>query len=181
MDNNGNFEQQFTQDLKTVAPAPVKAPSTGSNKVLLAVTIALIVITLVESIALVITLSNYFSITTADEEDYGTPSNEETTDDSNVGSFIYDDDYNLTSFSLNCIADDGAYYNFGTDNKFEQYNGAGSLAASGPYSITNDNLISLSGSNKVLYYDGFEIADGLTIYTCKEVATEADIDDSETE
>lgn len=178
MDNNGNFEQQFTQDLKTVAPAPVKAPSTGSNKVLLAITIALTVITLVESIALVITLSNYFSIVNGeDDAAYEIPSEEGYANEA----YTYDDEYNLISVNLDCVAEDGAAYELRADNKFEQYNGAGSLAASGPYTITNDSLISLSGSNKVLYYDGFEIADGLTIYTCKEVATEADIDDSETE
>ena len=178
MDNNGNFEQQFTQDLKTVAPAPVKAPSTGSNKVLLAVTIALIVITLVESIALVITLSNYFSIMNEGSDGIEEVSLEEEPDANN---YTYDNDYNLLASGLTCVAEDGSSYEFTLDNKYEQYNGAGSLAASGPYTITNDSLISLSGSNKVLYYDGFDLADGLTIYTCEEAVTEDGTNDVETE
>ena len=178
MDNNGNFEQQFTQDLKTVAPAPVKAPSTGSNKVLLAVTIALIVITLVESIALVITLSNYFSIMNEGSDGIEEVSLEEEPDANN---YTYDNDYNLLAFGLTCVAEDGSSYEFTLDNNYEQYHGAGSLGASGPYTITNDSLISLSGSNKVLYYDGFDLADGLTIYTCEEAVTEDGTNDVETE
>ena len=37
------------------------------------------------------------------------------------------------------------------------------------------------GSNKVIYFDGFDIADGLTIYTCEEATTEAGTSDTDAE
>ena len=170
MDNNGNFEQQFTQNLKATAPAPVPTTATaGTNKLPLVIAIALAAITLVESIVLIITLSNYFSLVNGDSDAYEIP----TEGSSDAEAYAYDDDYNLTAVSLSCVAEDGSSYKLTIDNQFEQYNAAGSLAASGPYTITNDNLISLAGSNKVIYFDGFDIADGLTIYTCEEATTEA--------
>lgn len=181
MDNNGNFEQQFTQNLKASAPAPTAATVSASpNKVSLVIIIALAAITLLESIVLIITLSNYFSIMNEGSDDIEEVSLEEEPDANN---YTYDNDYNLLAFGLTCVAEDGSSYEFTLDNKYEQYNGAGSLAASGPYTITNDSLISLSGSNKVLYYDGFDVADGTTIYTCEETAaaTEADTNDTEAE
>ena len=178
MDNNGNFEQQFTQNLKaTAAPAPMAtSTSSSASKLPLVIAIALAAITLVESIALVITLSNYFAITSGEDEGYEVPVDEVV--DAN---YVYDNNYDLTAINFTCTAEDGSYYNLTTDNQFEQYNGAGSLAASGSYTIKNDSLISLSGSNKVLYYDGFDIADGLTVYICEEVVTEANTNDSEAE
>lgn len=179
MDNNSNFEQQFTQNLKASAPASVTATTTASdNKLPLIVAIVLAVITLVESIVLVITLNNYFSlVNTGEEGDYEVPIEDESVDNS----YVFDENYNLIAVNLTCVADDGASYNFTTDNTFEQYNGAGSLTASGSYTITNDSLISLTGSNKVLYYDSLDVADGLTVYTCEEAATEANADDVDTE
>ena len=178
MDNNGNFEQQFTQNVKATTPAPVITPDTaGTNKLPLVIAIVLAAITLVESIALIITLSNYFALINEEPEGYEVPVEEPSEDDT----YIYDDDYNLTAMNLTCVAEDGSSYELSTDNQFKQYNGAGSLAASGPYTVTNDSLISLSGSNKVLYFDGFDIADGLTVYSCEEIVTEADTDDTEAE
>lgn len=179
MDNNGNYERQFAQNLKSATPIPMENASTGSNKLLLVITIMLAIITLMESIALITTLNNYFSImneeVVVDESSF----EEEPVYDA----YVYDDDYNLTAFNLICTTEDGSYFSFDSDKKFEQHNTTGAISASGSYTITNDSLITLSGSDKVLYYDGFDIADGLTIYNCEEnaVATEADADDSGTE
>lgn len=178
MDNNSNFEQQFTQNLKaSAATAPMESTNASSNKLPLAIAIALAAITLVESIALVITLNNYFSITNEEVTDYETSIEEEPIADA----YVYDDDYNLIAFDLICTTEDGSYYSFSSDKKFEQHNAIGAISNSGSYTIANDSLVSLSNGNKVLYYDGFDIADGLTIYTCEEVVTETDTNDSETE
>ena len=59
MDNN-DFEQQFTKNLKDSAPVvaqPMEA-SVGSSKLPLIVAIVLAVVTLLESIALIIALNN---------------------------------------------------------------------------------------------------------------------------
>lgn len=179
MDNNSNFEQQFTQNLKATAPAPAPTMTTaGTGKLPLVVAIALAAITLVESIVLITTLNNYFSLVNGDSDVYEVPVEGSSSD---TEAYAYDDDYNLTAVSLTCVAEDGSSYELTIDNQFKQYNAAGSLAASGPYTITNDNLISLAGSNKVIYFDGFDIADGLTIYTCEEATTEAGTSDTDAE
>lgn len=175
MDNN-SFEQQFTQKVKaTTVPLPTAPiPDNNSSKLPLIIAIVLALVTLIESIILIITLNNYFSITSVEgEEAYEIPEDEALLENA----YIYDDDSNLVAMSLSCTNEDGTYYNFNTDNQFEQHNANGALTTSGSYTITNDNLISLSGSNKVLYFDGFGIADGLTIYNCEEVATETDADE----
>ena len=168
--DNSNFEQQFKQNLKTPVETVPVATTANSSKLPLVIAIALAAITLVESIVLLITLSNYFAVTNEEPADWDIASEEEV----DSGVYTYDDNYNLTAFNLKCTAEDGSYYTLDTDNQYEEHNAADAIVASGPYSITNDSLVSLSGSNKVLYYDGFDIADGLTIYTCEEVITESD-------
>lgn len=172
MDNNSNFEQQFKQNLKATTPVqPVyeaRLESTGGSKLPLVIAIALAAITLVESIALVITLNNYFSYSDDYGEDEGYVAN------SYYDSvYSYNDDGDLTAMNLSCAAEDGSYYKLDTTNKYEFHNTTGAIAGTGTYAVTNDSLISLSGSDKVLYYNGFDIADGLTIYTCEEIATES--------
>lgn len=176
MDNSSNFEQQFTQNLKATAPqqpmmyeAKLEGTS-GNSKLSLVVIIALAAITLLESIVLIITLSNYFTAVNdyfAIEDDY---EGEEDiiSDDDIYNAYVYDSNYNLTAMELTCTADDGSSYSF---TKSNSYTGGGN---SGAYTITNDSLVSLSGSGKVLYYDGFDLADGLTIYKCETNATETD-------
>lgn len=167
MDNANNFEQQFSQNVKAAAVAPVPtANSEGSSKLPLVVAIALAAVTLVESIVLIITLSNYFALTNYTEDEYY--ESEEVYNESTADAYVYDDDYNLAAVGITCTAENGATITLDTTNKY-----SGSSLGSGTYTITNDSLISLQGSNKVLYYDGVDLADGLTIYTCEEVTSES--------
>ena len=175
--DNSNFEQQFKQNVKTSAMAPVPTASTGeTNKLPLIIAIVLAIVTLVESIVLIIALSNRPSVQTETSEnnDYQTPI---AYDDYIRSAYVYDDDYNLIAVNFSCVADDKSSYILTASNYFEQRDSAGSVTASGDYSISNDSLVSLKDSGKVLYYDGFNIADGLTIYKCEEVATETDADE----
>lgn len=182
MDNN-DFEQQFTQNIKaSIAQPSVQSPTAYepssthtagaiTNKFPLIIAIALAAVTLVESIALIITLNNYFSYV---NDDY---IEEDDTEDivTQYDNYVYDDDYNLTAINLTCKNDDGTSYVFTTDGKYQALNSSSSLSNFGTYTITNDSLISLNntdGTNKVLYYDGFSVADGLTIYSCEEPTTE---------
>lgn len=177
--DNSNFEQQFTQNVKTTAMPPVPSmASEGTGKLPLIIAIILGVVTLIETIVLVITLSGHFAYLNSNSEvDYETA----VEDDYVNSAYVYDKDYNLTALNLTCVASDGSTYELTTDNQFSQHDNNGSPIASGSYSITNDSLISLADTNKVLYFDGFDVADGLTVYTCKEVATETNSDDTGTE
>ena len=184
MDNN-DFEQQFAQNVKASVTQPaVQSPtayepstthtaSTITNKLPLIIAIALAAVTLVESIALIITLSNYFSIVNGDyEEGIDTVDSEDYLDDN----FVYDDSYNLVAVNLNCTTEGGAKLTLTADSKYQLLSAPNSLNEFGTYTITNDSLISLNntdGTSKVLYYDGFNIADGLTIYSCEEPTSES--------
>lgn len=188
MDNNSDFEQQFKQNLNATAPAtapaqPVLRESTGGSKLPLVIAIALAAVTLVESIVLLITLTNYFSyLNDMSEGDTAiTPE-----DDSYLSSiYTYDNNDHLVAMNLTCKAEDGAYYVFTTEKKFEQHNTTGAVTSSGTYTITNDSLISIPSANgtesKTLYYDGFDVADELTIYECEENVTETGVENAETE
>lgn len=174
MENN-NFEQQFAQNLQATAAQaqPYTAAASSSSKLPLVVAIALAAVTLVESIVLIITLSNYFSIVKE--------TNEEVSEEYSLGddydaeaNYVYDEDYNLTAFEATCTNEDGSSFIFTKNNTFEELNSASSTVNSGTYSIINDDIIPLSSSstNKVLYYNGFMVADGTKLYNCEENTTE---------
>lgn len=64
MDDNSNFEQQFRQNLQATPTPPRETPKHASpnSKLPLIIAIILAVIVLLETFALVITLSNYFGV-----------------------------------------------------------------------------------------------------------------------
>lgn len=166
MDNNSSFEQQFTQSLNA---APLRPANSGMGKSKLPVIISIIlaVIVVVESIALIVAVNNPPASTEEEayEEDEGIVEDEEDYVDNN---YVYDANDNLIAMNANCKATDGSTITLDTSGN---YTATGPLAGSGTYTITNDSLISLSGSNKVIYYDGWDLADGLTIYSCEEDTT----------
>ena len=182
--DNKSFEQQFAESIKApttssptppmfptkspkAAPVNVPTPTTSQPKISLFVAIMFGFIALIEAIALVITLNNYFSLLDISSEENVTEEDEPVDE-----IYKYDTDLNLVAFDLVCVSKDSSYYVFDIDNEYEYFNGANSLAASGKYTITNDDLISVTGLDKVLYYDGTDIADGLNIYECEEVTLE---------
>lgn len=170
MDNN-SFEQQFAQNLKTTAVTPVAEPQSGS-KLPLVVAIALAAVTLVETIVLIITLSNYFSLVNNDllgTGDYEEPVDDDLAEYDNY--YTYNSDNNLTAMNLICTSQNGDKYTTNLSNNYT-FTSSDGTTNSGTYTITNDSLIQLSGSNKVVFYDGFSIADGLTIYECEEPVAE---------
>lgn len=180
MDNNSSFEQQFVQNIQNAAQSQVEPPrssksssaSQPSPKIPLIISLILAVIVLIEAIALLIVTISYFSLSDA-YYNYEVSISDES--DSGLEAYSFDTEGNLTAISLNCTSDNGTY-NFKSDNTYEQQERSSGASSSGAYSILNDSLISLSGSNdseKVLYFDGFDIADGTTIYQCEEITTGA--------
>lgn len=168
MDNNSSFEQQFAQSLN-VAPQQPASGGTGSSKLPIIISIVLAVIVVVESIALVFTMNNYLSVAdtsseTTDEEEVVDEEEDEPVDNN----YVYDDSDALIAMNANCRASDGSTIVLDTSNN---YTATGAFTGSGTYTIVNESLVSLSGADKVLYYDGWDLADGLTIYTCGEDTT----------
>lgn len=164
--DNDNFEQQFTQKVKSTMPQKRVAVADNGSKLPLIIAIALAAITLVESIVLVITLTNYFGEFGSDGEEV--VADYETSLEDAIHS--YDDNGNLIALEVTCTADNGAKFALTKSKTYEQYSTSSAIIGSGSYSVVNDSLISLSGTDegKVLYYDWASLADGLTIYDCEE-------------
>lgn len=181
MDNN-NYEQQFQQDLQnSMASQPTGSMNMEkSSKIPIIVAAVLGVIVLVETIFLVITMTNN-STTTEDEENY----DEVVLEDEYVeddGSYVYDEDDNLIALEVTCSTENGASFALTTDNKYSQYDASSNLTDSGTYSILESSIIPLTSTNasnqqKVLYFDGWILADGTTIYDCEEEFVEDDTED----
>ena len=183
MDNN-NFEQQFTQNVKSVTPVQSVVAGEGSSKLPLIISIVLGAVTLIESIILVVTLVNFFQVVNpaeeeinADVEEYDTIGDE----DEFVG---YNDNDEVDWLNLTCTNEEtGNQYVLTQSKNFQKYENS-SLVNSGSYAVFNDSLVSLSGDEgKVLFFDGYSIADGLTVYDCDfdlEESVETDVD-AETE
>ena len=162
MDNN-NFEQQFTQNLKAMPMQPAEA--SGSSKLPLVISVALAVIVIVQSIALIITLTNYFSIANGEAEYSDVEEEPVISDDYNDSDYVYDSEDNLTAVNITCKGSNGASIQLTTDNKYQ------SGSDYGTYTIIRDSIVpvtSSDGTKKVLYYDGVILADGTTIYDCGE-------------
>ena len=177
MNDDSSFEKQFEQNVKEKVQVQQQEKKntiaqTGSNgiagaksqKNLLAITIAILAfVILVESIALAITLNNYFSLVNDEDTDNVVEGDIDLSDDNHV----YDDEDNLKSIQSICTAESGMSYSLDNSNKYKQSDSSGTVIDSGDYKIVNYDLVSLSNNDKVLYYDGTSLADGLIIYTCE--------------
>ena len=71
------------------------------------------------------------------------------------------------ALNLVCTNNQGASVTLDTSNNYKYKSAGGSSDVTGSYNIVNDSLISLPEADKVLYYDGFDLADRLDIYSCK--------------
>ena len=168
--DNSNFEETFRQSIKdqTVQPVIAKAPEKNINneKTLLTISIIFGIITLVESIILVLTLVNYFSVVNGGNSAEDDIIAEATLNEAKNNNFVYDKDYNLIAMNLTCTNSEGSTISLDTSNAYTIHGTNGSSDTSGSYVIANDSLVSLPEISKVLYYDGFDLADGLVIYSC---------------
>ena len=174
MDNN-NFEQQFTQNIKATPTQAMVPPadaggSGGGSRLPLIVALALGAITFVESIVLLITLVNYFSYV---GDDYSPDEDTYVDDYIDNGDYKYDDDDNLIAFKETCRGENGSYYSFGSDNKYQFFDSSSNPTDSGTYTLTKEAIITLNGNsqNKTLYYSGSFVADGAVIYDCEETSS----------
>lgn len=189
MDNANDFEKQFTENVKSATqqfsrngelsippqqasqPTPQPKPNTKPVELhnpsifLITAIVILAIVVLVEAIALVVLINNLFY----SEPDNYVDDTETSEDNVQDDKYIYDLDGKLSAMNLTCTTEDNSIYAFKTDGTY-QYGDSTSSSVSGTYFITNDNLVSLQGpnsSNKILFYDGLNLADGLTIYVCE--------------
>ena len=174
MDNN-NYEQQFQQNLQNSMVQQPGGNMQKTSKVPIIVAAVLGVVVLIETIVLVATMSNNSTIA-EDEEIYDETALEEETIEED-DSYVYDDDGNLVGVNITCATENGASFALTTDNKYSQYDATSNPVGSGTYSIIESSVIPLTSANagdpqKVLYYDGWILADGTTIYNCENEATE---------
>lgn len=177
MDNN-NYEQEFINNVKqTKQPvsSPRFVPGTTAKASTLPWIISMVfaLIVLVESVALVIFAINYGEA--LDLYGGGNSSESSTTNDSpeaisEGGAFNYDDDYNITAFALTCTNDDGSSYTFTKDGTYQQKNSSSNPVDSGTYTVTNSSAVVLKSPNqpndRIVYYDGYDIVEGLSFYSC---------------
>lgn len=148
-----------------------------SPKIPLIVAAVLGVVVVIETIFLVMAMTNNPNVATEEEEVYDETALEEETLEEDDGSYVYDEDDNLIAVEATCTAENGASFALTTDNKYSQYDATSNQVGSGTYSIIESSVIPLTSANagdpqKVLYYDGWILADGTTIYNCEEEVTE---------
>ena len=169
--DNQSFEQQFTQNVRSSAVQPTSMESGGSSKLPLIVSAILAVIVLIESVALIIMLSNY---STANNEYFADDTTEIGSEDGTDDTFVYDEDGNITAMEITCTNENGAKITLSKSNKLEIFDANSTLIDSGDYTITYDSIISFTGSgnDRPLYYDGSFLADDTVIYDCEETIDE---------
>ena len=175
--DNQNFEQQFTQNVRSSAVQPVGVESSSSSKLPLVISIALAAIILVESIALLITITNYSNAVNeyfSYDGDAGEVVDEGGVDGTTEDDYVYDDNGNLTAMEINCTNESGTKIKLDKSNKLEILDSNSNVTNSGSYTILRDSVISLTGSSndRTFYYDGLILADGTTIYDCEETVSE---------
>ena len=173
--DNQDFEQQFTQNVRSSVIKPVVAEESGPSKLPIIIAVALTLIVVVESIALFATIGNY---STAAKEYLAYEEITPELDNGTESNYSYDDEYNLTAMEITCTNENGAKISLDKSNKLEIFDANSTSTTSGNYTIIKDSIISLTGSNndRTFYYDGFILADGTVIYDCEgrvdEVSTE---------
>ncbi len=169
--DNQSFEQQFTQNVRSSAVQPASMEPGGSSKLPLIVSAILAVIVLIESVALIIMLSNY---STANNEYFADDTTEIGSEDGTDDTFVYDEDGNITAMEITCTNENGAKITLSKSNKLEIFDANSTPIDSGDYTITYDSIISFTGSgnDRPLYYDGSFLADDTVIYDCEETIDE---------
>lgn len=168
MDNNQNFEQQFIQQVKN-APLPAAQPEKNHKDFPVIPTI-LGAIIILQSIALIILMTNYFSLTNSSDEEAG-EIEEETEETEEESPYVYNENNELTAMTATCTAEDGTSLVLTKSKNYEEYDASSSLTGSGTYTITRDSVFSFnksSGKSRTLFYDGYTLTDGTVFYDCEE-------------
>ena len=169
--NGSNFGQTFTQGVKVEA-RDIRVMSESNRrtvKYLITVIVILAVVCLVEGILLI-----NMMLTRPDDDEVAAPTTTNDSSEALSGNGLYfDDDYNIIAFDYKCVNSDGAGYLFMKNNTYQQFDAQSDVIDEGDYSIINSGAVILSGasgseSERIVYYDGYSIMDGIVFYDCKE-------------
>lgn len=176
---NNNYEQEFVEKVSVAnqpAPSNWQAPSSTGPKssLLLVVVIIFAIIVLVESVALIIFATNYGEVLDLygdGDIEYPDDLTGDYSDElSSNSNFDYDDNFDVTSFNLTCTNEDDFEYAFTKSGTYQKTDSASNTIDSGTYSIINGGAVVLDSANqsedKVVYYDGYVVMDGIDSYMC---------------
>ena len=156
MDNN--FQGSLVQS--TSAPSFKHKPQTLPSKFFIILIACLSFIIFLQAIALIFFITNFTAASTENaSEDTGSTARE--TVNATFGA-----DGELSTFNAVCTADNGAYFKIFKSGTYEQYDNSSNLINSGDYSMIKGIIMSTSPDH-TLYYDGYYLADGTTIYDCE--------------
>ncbi|MBQ6414609.1 hypothetical protein IJI28_03255 [Candidatus Saccharibacteria bacterium] len=177
--NNSNYEKEFINSIKqTGQQIPLSQQklkiATNTSKPHLAITIILAIIVLIESVALAILAFNYGEVLDLygnNEPEYNETTNNDSPEAlSNDNDFTYGENYEVTAFNLICTNGDGSKYTFTKSKNYQKTDTSLGSTESGTYSIVNGGAVILNNPNqteeKIVYYNGYDIMEGTTFYTC---------------
>ena len=163
------FEEKFKKDLhnKMVAESLQKKTDQKQSAAWVIVVILAVAIVL-ETIIFSIIIANY--VNKENSDDFEMTENDVTVEDYIVDlGEEYDEEGNIVAIEQKCTSDGGEKFEFKYDKNYKRYGKDGDLVDEGSYDMVNGSLLALKDgteAGRVLYYDGYSVADGLTLYYC---------------
>ena len=163
---NDSFKNQFKQNIQTTLAREQVTTKSADSKLPLAIALALAAVLIVETIALMVFIINYIPSSVSE------PSYSDEGSEYLAGSYLYDENSDLYAINVECTSESGAVFSFSINNQYNELT-QDSSDTNGTYSISHSKLILLSeprsnGEERVLYFDGFSLADGTTFYDCQD-------------
>ena len=167
MENDYDYGKEFQKRAKLDLLQELEVQKRKQKRVWLVVIVLAVVIVL-ETITFSVILAN--SLNGNETDDFAMTEEEVTPQDFDVDvGEEYDEEGNIVGIEQNCVSDDGGKFEFTYDKTYKRYDSDGSMIDNGIYDLVNDGLVALKdseGVKKVLYYDGYDVADGLSLYHC---------------
>ena len=163
------YEENFRRDLhKKMESESLQKKINQKQGVAWAIVVVLAVMILFETIVLSIVLVN--ASDSNDSYDFETTEDDIVVEDFDVDlGEEYDEEGNVVAIEQKCTSDGGEKFEFKYDKKYKRYGKDGDLVDEGSYDMVNGSLLALKDgteAGRVLYYDGYSVADGLTLYYC---------------
>ena len=181
-----DFEKQFVQDVKmnttqagvfstnvmspsgnfpANVPRSGEVPDKGGSKILLII----LVISIVNMVAIIILGVAVLSLPRSVKGESVATIDVDDEDDDEEADYIMDKSGNITALRVSCTnSDSGASFTFKDDNTYVEQDSS-NKRTSGTYGVVRNELVTIKsgGKERTLYYDGFFVADGATIYDCE--------------
>ena len=167
MENDYDYRKEFQKRAKLDLLQELEVQKRKQKRVWLVV-IVLVVVIVLETITFSVIFAN--SLNGNETDDFAMTEEDITPQDFDVDvGEEYDEEGNIVGIEQNCVSDDGGKFEFTYDKTYKRYDSDGSMIDNGIYDLVNDSLVALKdseGVKKVLYYDGYDVAEGLSLYHC---------------